>query len=121
MKLNKMILPIISLVIALSCQDVENMKHIQGKWKCVQWSVAEDQDANNSQDVHFTFLEDKTYSYTNGGMVEKGTYKIEGGNLYTTPENQLEMSVKLEKLTADSMIFQMSRGGMPETMTLIKE
>jgi hypothetical protein len=45
---------------------------------------------------------------------------VQGGKLYTTPENELEIAVDIEKLTTDTLIFNMSRGGTPESMLLVR-
>lgn len=112
---------ILCFTFLLSCDDIEKNKLIVGKWKCVQWFVNDNSNANTSEGVGFLFKDNKSYEYNNASLLEKGTYKIEGGNLFTTPDGQLELSVKIEKLTNDSLIFNMSRGGMPETMILIRE
>jgi len=102
----------------LSCNDSEQKKLIRGKWICTDWTVrGESKDQVN---VEFSFQEGGKYEYKNASLNEKGDYKIQGGKLYTTPENELEMAVDIEKLTADTLIFNMSRGGTPEMMLLIK-
>lgn len=71
--------------------------------------------------VGFQFKEGGHYQYQNQSLNEKGSYKIQGGRLYSTPENELEIAVDIEKLTVDTLIFNMSRAGVAETMLLVKE
>jgi hypothetical protein len=53
-------------------------------------------------------------------MEEKGTYYINGNELFTTPDGGTKMMVKLDKLTTDSLVMHMNRGGTSETLTLIR-
>jgi hypothetical protein len=106
------------LLFFLSCNDAEQKKMIQGKWKCTDWTVRGESKAQVN--VEFDFQEGGLYQYKNASLNEKGSYKVQGGKLYTTPENELEMAVDIEKLTTDTLIFNMSRGGTPETMLLVK-
>lgn len=118
--MNKLTVILFGVLISLiSCNDLEQAKLIQGKWKCVEWKVDE-QKHNATDEVSFTFSEDKTYEYKNQTLEEVGTYKIEGGNLYTKANGDLEIAVQIEKLTQDTLMFNMSRAGTPETMTLVK-
>lgn len=117
----KSILSLALVSFLISCDNDENAKLIIGSWKCVQWNVADKTNASSSKDVSFKFNADKTYDYHNSTLNESGTYKISRGKLYTTPKGELEIAVDIDKLTADSMIFNMSRGGTPETMILVKE
>jgi hypothetical protein len=94
---------------------------IVGKWKCAEWLVKGENQLSENTNVSFQFLEGGKYTYTNQSLNEKGTYKIQGGRLYSTPDNELEIAVDIEKLTADTLIFNMSRAGVAETMLLIKE
>ena len=41
--------------------------------------------------------------------------------LFTTALKQNEIMVKIMKLTKDSLVFDMNRGGQPETLTLLKK
>ncbi len=111
----------ISTIFFSSCNNTEQKKLIVGKWKCAEWLVKGENQLSENTNVSFQFLEDGKYAYNNQSLNEKGTYKIQGGRLYSTPDNELEIAVDIEKLTADTLIFNMSRAGVPETMLLIKE
>lgn len=121
LNLKAVVISLLCIISLSSCSDNESLKLIVGKWQCVQWSVDNEEDANSSQNVNFEFKADKTYTYHNSGLTETGTFKIASGKLYTTPSGQLEMAVEIKKLNQDSMIFDMSRGGMPESMVLIRK
>ena len=41
--------------------------------------------------------------------------------LFTKPEGQAEIMVKISKLTNDSLVFDMNRGGTVEVLTLLKK
>jgi hypothetical protein len=109
------------LVLLFSCSDNDMKKQLIGKWQCVEWSVDGDASANKTDDVSFEFQNDGKYTYKNEGIDENGVYKIADKILYTTPQNQTEMGVKIKLLTSDSLIFDMNRGGMAEEMILVKK
>lgn len=114
----------LSLVFAFvlySCNDGEYKKLIIGDWKCVEWTVKGTNQLSGDTKVGFQFKEGGRYQYYNQSLNEQGSYKIQGGRLYSTPDNELEIAVDIEKLTADTLIFNMSRAGVAETMLLIKE
>jgi Lipocalin-like domain len=104
-----------------SCTDTKNNKLIIGKWKGAQWESNGKTLERNIETTYFTFDEKGSYSFENNGNIEAGTYKVENDNLFTTPKDQQEMMVKITKLTGDSLVFDMNRSGMAETLTLVKK
>ena len=104
-----------------SCTDNEYKKLIIGNWKCTEWTVKGVNKLTDDMKVGFQFKEGGLYEYQNQSLNEKGSYKIQGGRLYSTPENELEIAVDIEKLTTDTLIFNMSRAGVAESMLLVKE
>ena len=52
--------------------------------------------------------------------IENGKYYITNNELYTTPDGGTKMMVKITKLTQDSLVFDMNRGGQAETLTLLR-
>jgi len=112
------ILLLVSMLLA--CNDKEYKKHIIGKWTCAEWKVMGTNQLSPDMNVGFQFKEGGLYEYHNQGLNEKGSYKIQGNKLYSTPENELEIAVEIEKLTTDTLIFNMSRAGVAETMLLIR-
>jgi hypothetical protein len=102
------------------CTTTENAKKLVGQWRGVAWISNGAPVENQPIDVNFAFLEDGNYTYTNSGQKESGLYRIEGDNLYTTPAGQEAIMVKIVKLTADSLVFDMNRAGSAETMVLVR-
>jgi hypothetical protein len=112
---------LLTLFLFTSCADTKNNKLIIGKWKGAQWESNGKMLERNVETTFFTFDEKGTYSFENNGNIEAGTYKVEVDNLFTTPKDQQEIMVKIIKLTADSLVFDMNRSGMAETLTLLKK
>ncbi len=109
------------LLLVLSCTHSVNDKLIIGNWSGTEWLVNGLPSNLDAAATHFTFNEKGEYSFQYLTKTEKGTYKIENDMLFTTPDGQLEMMVKITKLTKDSLIFDMQRGGQPETLILLKK
>lgn len=119
MQKNKFIFGLISiLILMISCQDIEQKKLIIGEWGCIDWKVKGVSKTN--PEAKFVFGEDGRYQYQVNSLKENGNYKVQGGKLYSTPDNELEIAVDIMKLTTDTLEFNMSRAGVPETMLLIK-
>ncbi|GAA4338054.1 lipocalin family protein [Flaviaesturariibacter amylovorans] len=105
-----------------SCETAQNANALVGTWSGAEWLVDGKQvPARNAAATSFTFAEDGNYTYTNEGVVEKGLWKIQDDKLYTTPAGQTEMMVKIARVTKDSLVFDMNRGGLPETLTLVRK
>lgn len=104
-----------------SCGESENSRLIVGSWSGTEWLVDGKPSGKNAKATEFSFEENGNYSYNYAGNVEKGTYKVEKNSLFTKPEGELEMMVKIAKVTSDSLVFDMSRGGRPETLILLKK
>lgn len=114
---------LLSFVIAVifgACTDNPNAQLIQGNWQGVEWMQSGTTAGHNAAATFFSFDEKGNYSYTYQSNKESGTYKVENDMLFTRPEGQLEIMVKIAKLTNDTLIFDMSRAGSPETLTLVK-
>ena len=121
-QLNFLIKVIPFLFFLLSCNNnSENNKLIIGNWTGVEWLVNGAASSHSAGDTHFTFTDKGEYSFEYGENREKGTYKIENDMLFTTPAGEQEMMVKITLLKKDSLIFDMNRGGQPETLTLLKK
>ena len=105
-----------------SCNtENKNAPLIIGNWQAVQWLAAGKPSTHDPSATFFTFDNKAAYTFTYQGTVEKGTYKVDNTSLYTTAENQQEIMVNIAKLTTDSLIFEMNRGGQSETIFLIKK
>ena len=111
---------LITTFIFSSCIDNKNAQLIIGHWQGALWLQDGQTSSHNADMTSFSFDKDGHYTYSYEENTEKGSYKIENDMLFTHPEGQQEIMVKIAKLTADTLIFDMSRGGTPESLTLIK-
>ncbi len=104
----------------IACDHAIDKTKLLGEWKGAQWLV-EGQSANyDATSTFFAFKEDGTYTYRYTDMEEKGKYFVSRDELITTPDGGIKMMVKIEKLTTDSLVMNMNRGGTSETLTLIR-
>lgn len=71
------------------------------------------------ESVSFDF-NGEVYSAKLGQKDEVGSFRIDADKLYTTADGQKEIMVKIMKLTPDSLVFEMNRGGVQEVLTLKK-
>jgi hypothetical protein len=103
-----------------SCGDTTNNKMIVGEWQASEWMINGQPSVQNARNTSFRFKDNNEYTFINSGIEESGTYKIENNMLFTTAKGQQEMMVKIAKLTNDSLVFDMNRGGQGETLTLLR-
>ncbi|MEM9824210.1 MAG: hypothetical protein AAF985_24205 [Bacteroidota bacterium] len=108
----------------MACQPAIDPQLLHGEWKAAHFienGVASDIDLRN---VLFTFNADGTYAYHGTFQLEEsGRYYLTGKLLYTTDttaNQSIEKSVKIAKITKDSMYFQMNAGGIPQIFKLYK-
>ena len=121
MKINSFALILLLMTITCtSCFDAKKKKLILGEWVGVEWISGSSPIPVNPQDAKFTFRDNGEYSLQFEGNVEKGKYAYANNQLFTTPEGGIRMMVKIEKLTQDTLIFNMNRGGQPEKLTLVR-
>jgi len=105
----------------LSCSDKESKKLIIGQWVGTSWTVNERSSNYNPAEATFTFNDDGQYTFEYGATKEAGKYFISNGELFTTPEGGIKMMVKVPRLTQDTMVFDMNRGGQAEELTLVRK
>lgn len=109
------------LVYLSSCSTSENNKLIIGNWSGAEWLIDGMPSNLDAAGTAFSFDEKGGYIYMYSGNKETGNYKVENDMLFTTPAGQREIMVKILKLTKDSLIFDMNRGGRPESLTLLRK
>lgn len=109
------------LLFVTSCSDNKNDSLIIGNWQGAEWLANGKPSENNAKSTSFSFNEKGEYSFINAGNTEKGSYKIDSDMLFTTPEGKQEIMVKIAKLTKDSLVFEMNRGGQAESLVLLKK
>ena len=108
----------IAIIYFTGCANTENNKKIVGKWSGTEWLVNNALSALEADKAFFVFDEKGKYTFEYMGSKEEGTYKVENDMLFTTPTNGQEIMVKIFKVTADSLVFDMNRSGHPERLTM---
>ena len=104
-----------------SCVDSKNNKMIIGNWAGAEWLIDGKPSNYEVNSTGFQFDSTGNYSFDYGGTTEEGTYKVENDLLFTKPTGQNEIQVKIQKLTQDSLVFDMNRGGQAELLTLVRK
>jgi len=112
---------VLLITFLLSCSDPENKKLILGKWTGTEWLVQGHPSTHTPEEASFTFDDAGNYSFEYAGNIEKGTYYTNNNQLFTTPDGGIKMMVKIPKLTKDTLIFDMNRGGQAEQLTLVRK
>ena len=110
-----------SLLFILSCSQSENNKLIIGQWTGIEWLTEGQPSSHTPGDAVFTFDETGNYSFQYGDNIEKGTYYVNNNQLFTTPDGGIKMMVKIPRLSKDTLIFDMNRGGQAEKLTLVRK
>lgn len=110
-----------ALSISISaCQHAIDKKMLLGEWKGAQWLIEGQTADYDATSTFFSFQDDGTYTYRYTDMEEKGKYFVSRDELITTPDGGIKMMVRIEKLTSDSLVMNMNRGGTAETLTLVR-
>lgn len=104
----------------MACEQAIDKKMLVGEWKGAQWLIQGQTADYDATSTFFSFQEDGTYTYRYTDMEEKGKYFVSRNELITTPDGGIKMMVKIEKLTSDSLVMNMNRGGTSETLTLVR-
>lgn len=103
----------------LSCGSSLDASYLPGLWQTVDWKVvATGQRIDNKMD--FAFTTSDRYAVDYGSQKEEGSFYLAGEYLHTKEDSALEKSVRVSKLTRDTMIFEMNRAGSIEVVTLVK-
>ena len=121
MKLIKLGCVVGMALLIFACEDIKQNKLIIGTWVGAEWLVGGRPSESDPKKTTFDFAKNGDYVYNNSGIIEKGTFRVSESKLFTVPDGQQEMAVGITKLRADSLVFQMNRGGQLETLTLIKK
>jgi len=87
----------------------------------VEWLVEGKVSGLNAAQTSFSFDSTGRYIFDYNGNIESGTYKVENDMLFTTPDKQREIMVKIARLTTDTLIFEMNRSGKPELLSLLRK
>jgi len=109
------------VMILFSCLDTKDKQLLVGEWNGAEWLVNGSPAGYDPGNASFTFGDDGKYSFTYSGNTESGKYFLSNNELFTTPEGGIKMMVKVAKLTQDTLIMDMNRGGQPERLTLLRK
>ncbi len=121
MNILRSLLVIVALSLSmLACQHAIDKKMLLGEWKGAQWLIEGQTADYDATSTFFSFQDDGTYTYRYTDMEEKGKYFVSRDELITTPDGGIKMMVRIEKLTSDSLVMNMNRGGTAETLTLVR-
>jgi len=116
----RLLLTVIIIITLQSCGDTTNNTRIIGQWQAVSWTAGGQPSGNNASGTSFQFDSTGHYVFDYGATRQKGTYKVENNMLFTRAEGQQEIMVLIEKLTNDSLVFNMNRGGQAEKLSLVR-
>lgn len=104
---------------SIACQKTNDKNPaLLGVWQGKNWEIAGKPNIENVESVRFTFAADGTYSAVFGQQGEQGTWRTEKDKLYTHAQGKQEIMVKVLKADAQTLIFDMNRGGQKETLEL---
>jgi hypothetical protein len=110
------------LLLFYACGSQDKLyEMLEGDWHGVSWVLEDSDRGYDASNVRFSFREDRTYSAELGTRVEEGEYHLANQMLYTHAEDQEEMAVRIQRLTNDTMVMRMNRGGQMELLTLAKD
>ena len=109
-------------ILALSACQKTNDKNpaLLGKWQGTEWLIFDKPSGMDATQVNFEFKDDGTYSAQFAAQNQSGTWRTEKDKLYTQETGKQEIMVKLLKLDATNLDFEMNRGGQKETLKLVK-
>lgn len=109
-----------SLMFACSAADKEAESKLIGQWNGESWYIEDRLKTYDMSRIYFKFQEGNRYEARLGDSFEKGTYRVYGEKLYTQDGAAAQIVTKIEKLTADSLIINMNRGGQREQLILTR-
>lgn len=104
----------------ISCNSQYDEAFLVGNWEKSEWKII-DTGEDITNPLRFKFLSDGRYKVSYGTEMESGNYWISGEYLHTVEDEMAEKKVKIVRLTNDSLIFEMNRGGQLELVKLFKQ
>ncbi len=109
------------MILITACIGKIDENLIHGEWKGAEWLIEGQTGDYDATSASFMFDEKGKYTFDYAGSGESGKYHISNNELFTTPDGGIQMMVKIEKLTVDTLVMQMNRGGTAEKLTLVKK
>ncbi len=120
MKINTLFIALAITVIA-SCQKTNDKNPaLIAKWQGTEWLIMDKPGGMDAAQVYFEFKEDGAYAASFGNQNQSGTWRTEKDKLYTQETGKEEIMVKVLKLDAAVLEFEMNRGGQKEILKLKK-
>lgn len=110
---------LVLLVFLFSCNSKWDETLLHGNWVVYDWTVAHS-GQKVTQQMDFTFNNDKTYEIDYGSENELGEYYLAGEYLHTKEEGSIDKSVRIRYLNQDTFQFEMNRAGSLELVTLLR-
>jgi hypothetical protein len=115
------ILLICSLFFACSAADKETEALLQGRWAGDSWFIEDVLKSYDMSRIYFEFQDGNRYEARLGDSFEKGTFRVYGDKLYTQNGAAAQIVTNINKLTTDSLVINMNRGGQREQLILIRK
>ncbi len=110
------------LVLLAACQKKNDRNpQLVGNWQGISWLIEGKPSDIVAEQVHFEFQETGDFANGFGNQKSAGKWRTDGDKLYTIADGKAEILVKITKLDADTLRFDMNRGGRMETMTLLRK
>ncbi len=117
--MKKLCFLIVTSAVLFACQRVNDKNPaLVGQWQGVEWLIFGKPSHNDAAQVRFEFSADGKYSAAFGDQNESGVWRTDKSRLYTRAEGRKEIMVKILKLDANALKFEMNRGGQEETLEL---
>lgn len=112
----------LSILTILACKKINDKNEkLPGQWGGVEWLIKDAPSGVEASQVNFQFNLDESFACNFGNQKQAGTWRTDGDKLYTTAAGAEEIMVKITRLEADTLRFDMNRGGQKETMTLVRK
>lgn len=118
------IILLISFGLLLACNTGLDQNLLLGKWKGSALYENKNLSDTDVSHVEFDFKENEQYFYRGTlKYTEAGRFYTVGNTLYstdTTRTEKIEKSVRVIRLSADSLFLQMNSNGTPQLLQLYK-
>jgi hypothetical protein len=112
---------ILGFLCACSTADKETELLLQGRWDGDSWFVEDQLKNYDMSRIYFEFRDGNRYDARLGDSFEKGTYRVYGDKLYTQNGAAAQIVTNIQKVTTDSLVINMNRGGQREQLILTRK
>jgi hypothetical protein len=113
---------VLTLIGLFACKrEIQRDPLVVGQWTGTEWLIGSQPGGMDAAKVRFDFGADGQYAAEFGTQRQKGTWHTDSGKLYTQENGKQEIMVKILRLDATHLDFEMNRGGQQETLRLEKK